>query len=93
LPILGVYCIFNKQNNKIFLGNETTNMKKFSTTLFLTLFFISLTNQAHAYLDPGTGSMILQIVIASLVGAVFALKGYWSRIKEFFSNLLSKKKQ
>jgi hypothetical protein len=39
---------------------------------------------AHAYIDPGTGSYILQIVIAGLVGAAFTLKLFWKRIQVFF---------
>jgi hypothetical protein len=70
-----------------------TDMKKIFSIIFYTFLFISLTTQAHAYLDPGTGSMMLQILIASLVGGLFALKGYWSRIKGFFLNVLLKKKQ
>ena len=33
-----------------------------------------------AYLDPGSGSFILQLIIASLVGAGFLLRGYWSKL-------------
>ncbi|MFZ5878506.1 MAG: hypothetical protein ACOY0R_03980 [Chloroflexota bacterium] len=36
------------------------------------------------YLDPGSGSFILQIVIASLLGLGLALRASWSRIKTFF---------
>ena len=46
---------------------------------------------AHAYIDPGTGSYILQIVIAGLVGAAFTLKLFWRRIQIFFSRSSSKK--
>jgi hypothetical protein len=46
---------------------------------------------AHAYLDPGTGSYVLQLVIATLLGAAFAVKMFWLRIRNFFSNLLSRK--
>ena len=46
---------------------------------------------AHAYLDPGTGSYVLQLVIAALLGAAFALKVFWLRIKGFFANLFSRK--
>lgn len=44
----------------------------------------------QAYLDPGSGSFILQLLIASLVGAAFILKTYWRRITGFFRNLSSK---
>jgi hypothetical protein len=40
-----------------------------------------LASPAHAYLDAGTGSMILQIVIASAAAGLFILKTQWRRIK------------
>ena len=40
---------------------------------------------AHAYLDPGTGSMIFQAVAAGVITAMFTIKTYWFRIKAFFS--------
>ena len=35
---------------------------------------------AHAYIDPGTGSFVIQGIIAAVVGASFALKVFWRRI-------------
>jgi hydrogenase-4 membrane subunit HyfE len=32
-----------------------------------------------AYIDPGTGSYMLQIAIAFLVGALFTIKGFWKK--------------
>ena len=40
---------------------------------------------AHAYVDPGTGSYVLQIVIAGIAAASFSLKLFWGRIKAYFS--------
>lgn len=40
--------------------------------------------RAHAYLDPGSGSFLLQLLIAGLVGAAFIIKGFWGKIKAFF---------
>ncbi len=37
-----------------------------------------------AYLDPGTGSLILQALVASLAGAVVAITAYWQKIRMFF---------
>lgn len=48
-------------------------------------------SNAHAYLDPGTGSFILQMLIAGVLGALFALKVFWKQIKAFFNNLFTKK--
>ena len=45
---------------------------------------------AHAYLDPGTGSYVLQMIIAGLLGAAFAIKMSWLRIKRFFLGIFSR---
>ncbi len=49
--------------------------------------------RAWAYLDPGTGSYLFQILIAALVGGLFAVKIFWSRIKLFFQGLFGKKRK
>jgi hypothetical protein len=36
------------------------------------------------YLDPGSGSFILQVLLATLLGAGFAIKVYWNKIKTLF---------
>jgi hypothetical protein len=36
------------------------------------------------YLDPGSGSFIIQILIAALLGLGVAVRASWGRIKEFF---------
>ena len=38
----------------------------------------------HAYLDPGSGSFIIQLIIASLVGVGFLVRSSWSKITRFF---------
>ena len=39
--------------------------------------------KTYAYLDPGAGSSILQLLIASLLGALYAAKLRWTWIKNF----------
>lgn len=36
------------------------------------------------YLDPGSGSFIIQIAIAALLGLGVAIRASWSSIKKFF---------
>jgi len=43
-----------------------------------------LAGQAAGYIDPGTGSYILQIAIAFLVGIAFSVKIFWKKIAAFF---------
>ena len=50
------------------------------------LSFLGFTTPAYAYLDPGTGSIILQGLIAGVAGALVVVKLYWSRLKTFFSS-------
>lgn len=38
----------------------------------------------YAYIDPGTGSFLVQVVIAGLLGVLVSLRIYWARIKTFF---------
>jgi len=43
-----------------------------------------------AYLDPGTGAIVFQAIIAGIVSVGFAVKLFWSSIKEFFLKLIGK---
>ena len=54
--------------------------------LFLLLaIFLLLSTNAYAYLDPGTGSMILQSLIAIFVIAGSIVGIFWQKIKSMFS--------
>jgi len=44
-----------------------------------------LVTPAFAYLDPGTGSMIVQLLLGGIAGALVVGKLYWQRFKGFFS--------
>ena len=45
----------------------------------------SLIARPVQYLDPGSGSMLIQIVLAALLGAGVAIKIFWRNIKAFFT--------
>jgi hypothetical protein len=36
-----------------------------------------------AYIDPGSGSFIVQALLAAAAGAAVALHAYWKRIRRF----------
>ncbi len=44
-----------------------------------------LANVLLAYLDPGSGSFILQLLIAGILGGLVALRMSWSKIKARFT--------
>tara|TARA_R110002049_G_scaffold9154_4_gene47430 strand:- start:3107 stop:3340 length:234 start_codon:yes stop_codon:yes gene_type:complete len=52
--------------------------------LLSALFVISLSAPAAAYLDPLTGSMILQGIIAAIAVAGLTIKNYWYKIRSLF---------
>tara|TARA_B100000780_G_C21045643_1_gene419748 strand:+ start:154 stop:360 length:207 start_codon:yes stop_codon:yes gene_type:complete len=52
------------------------------TSLFLILF---INNKAFAYLDPGTGSIILQSLLGAIAAGVTYCSIYWQKIKNFFN--------
>ncbi len=55
-------------------------MKYLSALPITVWLFLFGTSSAHAYLDPGTGSMILQIILGGVAGLMVALRLYWYRI-------------
>jgi len=45
---------------------------------------LSILGSKNAYLDPGSGSFLLQLLIAGLLGAGIVIRSQWSRIKGWF---------
>jgi hypothetical protein len=52
---------------------------------------VVIPNNAYAYLDPGTGSVVLQVVVAGLLGAIFTFKSYVRAAVSAVSRLFEKK--
>ncbi len=74
--------------------NGKTLMRKILLPLFDTLVVVAClllmtVRPAHAYLDPGTGSYALQIGLAGLFGALFALKSFWRRLAQTVRQIVS----
>ena len=49
-----------------------------------TLAMLSVAAPAHAYLDPATGSIILQAIIGAIAGATLFLRTSLYKVKSFF---------
>ena len=45
---------------------------------------------AYAYLDPATGSVLLQGLLAGIAGLMVVLRLYWGRLKAFFRRCLGR---
>jgi len=41
-------------------------------------------NYFFLYLDPGSGSYLLQVIIAAVLGGLMFFKNFWIKIKAFF---------
>ena len=61
-------------------------MKKIYLGLII---YFTLTVNAYAYLDPGTGSIIISAIVAGLI----TIKTYWNILKEKIKVIFSKKKK
>lgn len=46
-----------------------------------------------AYLDPGSGSYLIQLLIAALLGGAFVIKAFWRQIVAFFARIFKGKKE
>ena len=57
-------------------------------SLILLLQFI-LSSSAMAYIDPGTGSYLFQLLMAGLLSSVFAVKMFWRNIRVYLSRFFS----
>jgi hypothetical protein len=55
-----------------------------SIALLLLLFIVFAPFDAFAYLDPGTGSAILQGIIGGIAALGVVLKLYWHRLLKLF---------
>jgi len=53
---------------------------KFSIVIFYIFMLLSI-DSAFAYLDPGTGSMLLQVILGGVAAVGVAIKLYWHKIR------------
>jgi hypothetical protein len=49
----------------------------------LSVYALSM-GDAYAYLDPGTGSIIIQGIIGAIAGGLVVGRMYWQKLKSFF---------
>lgn len=64
---------FNQETFKMYIGAQS-----FRLAIAVLMVGIS-TSSAHAYLDPGTGSIILQVLLGGIAGIALAGKLYWHK--------------
>ena len=67
-------------------------MKTINQTI-LVLYIILLPSNAYAYLDPGTGSIILQAILGFIAAAIASISVYWTKFKMLINKIFKKKKE
>lgn len=48
------------------------------------MFISSLLSMPLPYLDPGSGSILFQMIVAAILGAGILLRSQWKRVKGWF---------
>ena len=56
-------------------------------SFYFALAILIVPANVYAYLDPGSGSYIVQIIVASLLGGVFIIKTFWDKIKLYAKSI------
>jgi hypothetical protein len=51
----------------------------------VTLLILLVSSPAYAYLDPGTGSILVQGLVAALAVASAAVAAFWTRLRRLYS--------
>jgi hypothetical protein len=57
-------------------------MKRSTVALLALVVFLTSTLPAYAYVDPGTGSMLIQLVTGGVAGSLVLARLYWRRLKD-----------
>ena len=66
-------------------------MKKYVLNTIILFFFLN--SNAYAYLDPGSGSIILQAILGFIAASLATISFYWSKLKTFIYKLFKKNKK
>jgi len=64
-------------------------MRRSTVALLAGIVFLAGTLPAYAYVDPGTGSMLVQLLTGGVAGALVLARLYWRRLKDRISGKAS----
>lgn len=70
--------------------NPTSRKRVVLVALCATLVIIGVQKPAHAYVDPGTGAMLLQLLLGGVAGAMVIARLYWQRLREIVSRVFGR---
>ncbi len=63
--------------------------------IFLTfsIYYFTAESNAYAYLDPASGSIVIQYIVAGLVACMAFMKNFLVKFKYFFNKKIKSKKE
>ena len=67
-------------------------MKRMIGVLFFAGVAFVFVDRANAYIDPGTGSMLIQGLLAAVAAGAVAIGIFWRRLKGFWGRLFGRNK-
>lgn len=56
-------------------------------SLLPAVFVLGLPGVTHPYIDPGTGSIVLQAIIGAFAAGLVAMGMFWKQIRAFFTRV------
>ena len=63
---------------------------RLQASILIGLILVLFPNVAYAYIDPGTGTFLFQLMIAAIAGALFFIKNVRVKIGIFIKSVMSK---
>jgi hypothetical protein len=63
-----------------------------SAAALLALLTLAAPSVAHAYIDPGAGSVLLQVILAAIFGSLLFFKIMWQRFRCAIARIFSRSK-
>ena len=60
--------------------------------LIFSIYYFTAESNAYAYLDPASGSIVIQYIVAGLVACMAFMKNFWVKFKYFFNKKIKSKK-
>ena len=70
---------------------RSSNTSNGTCMIILLLLVMFWPNVSQAYLDPATGSMLIQLLVGGAVAIGVTLKLYWEKVKFFWQKKVLKK--
>lgn len=58
--------------------------KRWDVPVFAAMMWVVSATPTWAYLDPGTGSILLQAIVGTVAAAALILRQFWARLMELF---------